>query len=250
MEVMISPHASPFAAAMLERNGSIFCSGSDAYAVGNLSLRRRIDKAAEHRNAALGALSRAGLGGLVSLLFRLRGYREVQPAALTLEMEFPFEVASAEPAKIGGLCEAAMGELNMAVIRDRRYLIWRYAEAPHCDQYRALALRQLDGTKTGLAMLQRRPGSSNIVICELLCDPSVPGVCEQMISAVLIAALRWGGTIIETRVVQNSIIDIWRRAGLTVSYKPYPQFWVSPKPHVSPPDSIRGMYAGGDHKLY
>lgn len=249
-DVVISAHVSRFAAAMLKRNGSIPCPGSDAYAFGNLSVRRRIDNAAGRRHAVLGALSRAGFGALLTPFLRLTGYREVRPVRPTLAVEDPFDLASADAAEVDAFCQAATGALNIVVLRDAAYLRWRYTAAPHRDQYRSLVVRDQAGTISGLAVLQRPRESPDLRICELLHHPSTPGACEQVVSAALNAARRWGGAIIETRVGRESMIETWRRAGLTVARKPYLQLWVSPKPYVRAPAAIQAMYSLGDHGLY
>lgn len=249
-DVVISPHASRFAAATLKRNGSIPCPGSDAYASGNLSARRRIDNAARRRHAVLGTLSRAGGGALLTPFLRLKGYREVRPVRPTLAVEDRFDLASADAAEVDAFCQAATGALNMAVLRSAAYLRWRYAAPPHRDQYRSLVVRDQAGAIVGLAVLQRPRASPDIRICELLHHPSTPATCEQVLSAALNAARRWGGAMIETRVGRESMIGTWRRAGLTVARKSYPQFWISPKPYVRPPAVIQGMYSLGDHKPY
>jgi hypothetical protein len=108
------------------------------------------------------------------------------PGGITVEKVSRFGPAADE------LWAACAPEIEVGLIKDAKYLDWRYADCPDAD-YATLVARGADGRARGLAVARSNYlGTSDAVLCDWLVPADDPDAGQALLAAVESDALRIG----------------------------------------------------------
>ena len=148
-------------------------------AVGRFVRYVRVVRSADYLPAAIPAIARRGLGGLIDGWRRGALPRPPEPDALAIEwQERPDE-------RFDALWQAQIGQPMLIGVRDRAFLEWRFESKPW-RQCRFLTLRRLDGGLAGYAVCET--ADKALHIRDLLIDPRLPGSLGPLLRAAFRAA--------------------------------------------------------------
>ncbi len=248
-EVMLVPHVNEFGAAVLARKGGVAALGSEISVTGCLSPGRRVA-------ASLARMLRLPAGPVMAVLapvlepgLAVAGFRRMALPRLHLAAEDPFDLVRGEDGALDDLAERALAGLDAGVIRNARFLRWRYAASPSAARTHAVALRGGDGRLAALAVLEAGP-MRDFRVMDLIFDPAVPGADRDILAAALASARARGGRMLYARQGQPILADLWRTAGAALAARPTAQFWLAAKRSIALPDPLRAEYSHGDHKIF
>jgi len=165
-----------------------------------------------------------------------------------LAVEDTFDLARAADEALDDLVARAQAGLNAGVIRDARFLRWRYAAGP-AARIHVVALNDGGGRLAALAVLEAAP-MRDFRVMELIFDPAVPGADRDILAVALASARARGGRMLYARLGRPALADLWRRAGADLATRPVAQFWLAAKPGIALPDPLRADYSHGDHRIF
>jgi len=194
-KVVVGMHFSKLANAIWKRLGARDVANTDTTYSGLLSLRNALERRHPRCAFALRTVDGLGLSSAWPLLARLIGKPELPglDSAYELDMDFDLE---ANRDDVERLCGRYAALYEVGVLRDFRYLRWRYIDHP-LTSYDAFAL--LDrGAPAGIGVLKAAADGA-VQLCDVVYDPSVPDIERHMLSAAVRAAWQRRGVIPETR---------------------------------------------------
>ncbi len=104
-----------------------------------------------------GLLVRTGIGTVVRKVMQLKrelAKGEEAPGGRLASLRYQIEQVPRFPPAVDELCQRCQQELPLAIIRDSRYLNWRYADCPDVAYAKLLATDRWTGRVGGVAVLR------------------------------------------------------------------------------------------------
>jgi len=141
------------------------------------------------------------------------------------------------------LLHAFMNTVDTGVVRDLKYLKWRYADHPtRSFQWYGL----LEGEKISALAVAQKTNHRSTNLCELFIGPEKSKESMQdILRATLFACGRDGSGFVRSKVITPQILEAFREIGIGEEEKEYNQFSVFP-----PPEKIGNpIFSYGDNKV-
>jgi hypothetical protein len=252
-EVLITTHSAQYATVIWKRYNATDCSSSGLFYKGHLLTKRAIDNYAYKKSRFLGILSRAGINKLLKCFAVLRGYNEIKAPLSKLNVVYPFNFDSLKDEEFNEFCDRAFLGINVGIIKDSRYLRWRYSDHPFSNEYHKIGVYDSDNRLLGISVLQLLESTSDIRISDFLYDTKKEWSKEELLKATIMIANELGGAVLSTALVQEGLDSIWFKIGMREYYRrskpPYSQMLVSHRSNITPPKDINAMYSCGDHTV-
>ncbi len=241
-KVVVGMHFSELANAIWKRLGARDVADTDTTFTGLVSVRRALEKRHPRSAFALRIVDRLGLSSAWPLLARLVGKAEVpgSDGAYELDMDFDLE---ANRDDVERLCERYSVLYDVGVLRDFRYLSWRYVKHP-LTSYDAFALGD-SGAPIGIGIL-KVAADGGVQLCDVVYDPSVPDIERHVLSAAVRSARHRAGVVLYSKRVNERFVDGFEPAGFRKGTKPYNSYMVV----CDGPELDRVAFTYGDFKSY
>ena len=240
-KTIVGMHFSQLANAIWARLGAVGMAGSEVTFSGLVSLPNLL------------RIRLPWLAPVISVIDSVAGKRAWSPLAYLLKLRLVRWTSRANMARVldirasktqlDQLCAKFDAAYAIGLHRNVEYLQWRYAEHPLCA-YEAYALGTVDALEA-VFILQRQSGGE-IWLCEAIYDPSVPGICDNLLSACLDIASRTGGTFLLSKYVTPDFADSLREANFAEQRRGYHSFMIVSGDELTGP----ALFSYGDFKAH